>query len=77
MVTFTTTQTVVAPTKTVQGQDRSPPVSPYTGASSSQDGNPKRSPGGGMRAVMVERAPLTVPTRRKTVAQEEKGPTTR
>jgi hypothetical protein len=46
VVTYTTTTTVTAPTKTVQGQERPPPANPFTGASSSQDGNPKRPAGG-------------------------------
>ena len=49
VVTFTTTQTVVAPTKTAQGQDRSPPIAPHTGASSSHDGNPRPQPEGGWK----------------------------
>ena len=43
---YTTTQTVMAPTRTTQGQDRSPPVNPYSGASSSGGANPRRPPGG-------------------------------
>ena len=73
VVTFTTTHTVVAPAKTAQGQDRPHPLLRILVLPRRKTGTLNRSQGG-MKAVMVERVPLTVPTRRKTVAQEEKGP---